>query len=402
MSVDRLFTLNYIQVCLATFLTSFSFYLLLPTLPFYLVEVFKVDQGIIGAVLSCYVIAVLSVRPFAGFFADAYPRKMVYIIAFISFALSAVGYLFITSSLLAFIILRVVHGFAFGALTTTANTLVIDVMPSSRRGEGLGYYGVMNNLAMAFGPMTGLFIVSSGNYMLLFAIALVASLFGLLLAVVVKVPVRPPVNGEKRSSLVSADRFILLAGLPAGVSMMLLAVPYGITTSYIAVYATQLGITEYSGFFFTIMAVGLIISRLHSGKRVDRGCITSTINMGMAIALLGVCGEVFLSSAASVNVMFGYAVYFLSAFLIGYGFGTMFPAFNTLFINLAPNSRRATANATYLTGWDVGIGFGMFFGGALAAYGFVYSFVTGAVTLALSSIFFIYYVAPHFTKNRLR
>lgn len=51
---------------------------------------------------------------------------------------------------------------------------------------------------------------------------------------------------------------------------------------------------------------------------------------------------------------------------MGVGFGIMFPAFNTLFVNLAPNSQRGTATSTYLTSWDVGIGIGMLTGGYIA------------------------------------
>ena len=142
---------------------SFSFFILVPTLPFYLRDTFSIGQSMVGFVLSCYTIAVLSIRPFSGFLADTFPRKRVYIIAYCLFVATFFGYFAITTVLALFIALRIFHGFTFGTLTTTGNTLAIDVMPSSRRGEGLGYYGVMGNLAMAFGPMVGLFIMSSGN-----------------------------------------------------------------------------------------------------------------------------------------------------------------------------------------------------------------------------------------------
>lgn len=80
----------------------------------------------------------------------------------------------------------------------------------------------------------------------------------------------------------------------------------------------------------------------------------------------------------------------------------MFPAFNTLFINLAPNSMRATANATYLTGWDVGIGCGMLVGGMLSEYGYAYCYAAGVILISLSLLFFIRRVTPHFVAHRLR
>lgn len=397
---DRLWTRSYIFICIAGFLTSFSFFLLVPTLPFYLAEAFDISPAAVGAVLSCYVIAVLCVRPFAGCIADSYPRKRVYIISYILFAAAFCGYLGFVATLPLFVLLRVFHGFAFGSLSTTANTLVIDIMPSSRRGEGLGYYGVMNNLAMAFGPMTGLFVMNSYGYNALFAVTFFAALMGLLFASMVRLAYRAPSSAPVKG--MSVDRFFLVAGFPASIVMFLLAVPYGITSSYIALYADECGITANSGMFFTVQAFGLIVSRLNSGKRVDKGYITETIRRGFYLVIVGVVGEALLASVAGWNVNVANVVYFLSALFFGYGFGTMFPAFNTLFVNLALNSRRATANATYLTGWDVGIGSGMLLGGALSEFGFETGFMFGALLVLVAMAFFIFYVTPHFEKHRLR
>ncbi len=379
---------------------SFSFFILVPTLPLYLKDTFGIGQALVGVVLSCYVVAVLSVRPLAGFVADTLPRKSVYIVAYAIFVATFLGYFFITQTLALFILLRVFHGFSFGMLTTAGNTLVIDVMPSSRRGEGLGYYGVTNNLAMAFGPMAGLFVISSGNYTLLFLTSLVTGIVGLCFAVSVKA--RRKQLAEKPEFKLSADRFFLKEGIRACVAFFLIAIPYGMTTSYMALYAAESGITHNAGLFFTVMAAGLITSRLHSGKQVDRGFVTETIRLGLCIAAVGALGEALLSTAASYSITLGYVVYFVTAFLFGYGYGTLFPAYNTLFINLAPNSRRATANATYLTGWDVGIGAGMLLGGSIAEYAYSYCYMFGVVLIVVALIYFVSVVTPHFHKYKLR
>ena len=174
------------------------------------------------------------------------------------------------------------------------------------------------------------------------------------------------------------------------------------TTSYMALYAAQSGITHNAGLFFTVMAAGLITSRLNSGKRVDRGFVTETILVGICIALVGGFGEAILSTISAWSITAGYVTYFLTAFLFGYGYGTMFPAYNTLFINLAPNSRRATANATYLTGWDVGIGGGMLLGGYISEFDYSYCYMLGAVLIFLALMFFKYVVTPHFHAHKLR
>lgn len=399
-TVDRLWTRDYIFVCIAAFMMSFSFFILVPTLPLYLAETFHIGKSLVGVVLSCYVIAVLCVRPLTGYVADTFPRKSVYIIAYATFVATFLGYFVVTASLAMFILLRILHGFSFGMLTTAGNTLLIDVMPSSRRGEGLGYYGVTNNLAMAFGPMAGLFIISSGNYMLLFLTSLLTGIVGLVLGIMVRVPKRElQPRGDFK---LSADRFFLKEGVRACIAFFLLAIPYGMTTSYIALYALDSGITHSSGLFFTVMAAGLISSRLHSGKRVDRGYITETIRLGICIAFLGAVGEALLHETASFSLTGGYILYFATAFLFGYGYGTMFPAYNTLFINLAPNSRRATANATYLTGWDVGIGCGMLLGGYISQWGYSYCYMLGAMLIIIALLFFVRSVTPHFHAHKVR
>lgn len=396
---ERLWTRSYILICVANFLICFAFYMLVPTLPFYLGEVFMADKTTIGIILSCYTVAVLAVRPFSGWLADTFARKPLYLLAYFLFISFFVGYL-AAGTLLMFGILRVFHGLTFGVVTTTGNTLVIDVMPSSRRGEGLGYYGVMNNLAMSVGPMTGLFISSTGRFDLIFYAALVSGGLGLLFASFVKSEVKIPKTSNRGLSL---DRFFLKKGLPACGSLLLLAVPWGMTMTFIAMFAKELGMVENTAYFFTVMAMGLIISRIGSGRRVDRGEITQVIFQGMCIVLAGIVCEAMLGLVAGQSLPAGYAIYYAAAFFIGFGYGTIFPAYNTMIINLAPNDRRATANATYLTGWDVGIGLGMFFGGRIAqAWGFGTLFYIDIALVAASLIWFSLYVVPHFRRNRLR
>jgi MFS family permease len=238
-----------------------------------------------------------------------------------------------------------------------------------------------------------------GDYTLLFLTSLVTGAIGLVLASAVRAPHKIL---EKTEFKLSADRFFLKEGIRACFAFFLLAIPYGMTTSYMALYAREVGITQNAGLFFTVMAAGLIASRLHSGKRVDRGFVTETIRLGICIAFFGAMGEALLSTVAGWSVSAGYVLYFLTAFLFGYGYGTMFPAYNTLFINLAPNSRRATANATYLTGWDVGIGCGMLFGGMLAEGGYEHCYMLGSVLVVVALLFFMRVVTPHFHQHKLR
>lgn len=399
MGKERLVTPSYCFILAANFLLYFGFWLLVPVLPFYLSEIFQISNSTIGIVLSCYTISSLCIRPFSGYLLDTFARKPLYLLAYFIFMLIFAGYM--TAGLLAiFIIFRVIHGISFGMVTVGGNTVVIDIMPSSRRGEGLGYYGLANNIAMSIGPMFGLFLHSGGaSYTTIFSYALGSCVLGFLSACAVKTPYKAPV---KRAPI-SLDRFILLKGLPAGFSLLLLSVPYGMTTNYVAMYARQIGITAETGFFFTLMAAGMAISRLFSGRLVDKGMVTQVIAAGLYLVsfcyfALTACGWV-----VEWSMTFATTLFFTVSLLLGIGFGTMFPAYNTLFVNLAPNSQRGTATSTYLTSWDVGIGIGMLAGGYIGEIStFRTAYLFGAALTVVSLFYFHFKAGPHFQKNRLR
>ena len=396
---EKLFTPSYMLIIAANFLQFFGFWLLMPVLPFYLLEVFQADKASIGAILSCYTVAALCVRPFSGYLLDTFARKPLYLVAYFALTCMFGGYLLATT-LSFFILLRIIHGVAFGMVTVGGNTIVIDVMPSSRRGEGLGYYGLSNNIAMSIGPMIGLFLHDAGtSYPIIFACSLSASIIGFVCASLIRTPYKPAIKRDP----ISLDRFILLKGIPAGISLLLLSIPYGMTTNYVAMYAKQIGITSPTGYFFTLMAIGMAVSRLFSGKLVDKGRITQVIQAGMFLVCICFFG---LSASGWIIKEFAEAttyIFFAISLLLGIGFGTMFPAYNTLFVNLAPNKQRGTATSTYLTSWDVGIGIGMVMGGYLAEIAtFKIAYLAGASLTVLSLLYFYRKVTPHFNCNRLR
>ena len=399
MAKDKLITIDYCCILIANFLLYFGFWLLLPVLPFYLSEIFQAGNSTIGIVLSCYTVAALCIRPFSVYFLDPFARKPLYLFAYFIFMMAFAGYL-IATSLTLFIIFRIIHGVSFGMVTVGGNTVVIDIMPSSRRGEGLGYYGLANNIAMSVGPMFGLFLHDAGiSFSTIFCYSLGSCVLGFTSASLVKTPYKPPIKREP----ISLDRFILLKGIPAGICLLLLSIPYGMTTNYIAMYSRQIGLQVPTGFFFTCMAVGMAISRIFSGRLVDRGKITQVIATGIYIVilsffLLSFCANLIVWNSTVCSILF-----FTIALCLGIGFGIMFPAFNTLFVNLAPNSQRGTATSTYLTSWDIGIGIGMLTGGYIAEIStFDKAYLFGACLTIISSIYFHFKVVPHYHKNKLR
>ncbi len=399
MSLKRLMTPSFCYILVANFLLYFAFYLILPILAFYLQEEFGAGKTMIGFILSCYTIACLCIRPFSGYLLDAFARRPLYLLAYFVFVLIFGGYILATS-LTLFIALRIVQGLAFGMVTVAGNTIVIDILPSAHRGEGIGYYGLANNIAMSFGPMIGLFMHNTCSYTVIFSCALISGTLGFCMAYLVKTPYKVPVQRIP----ISLDRFFLKKGIWAGIALLMLSVPYGMTTTYVAMYAKEIGIEVNSGLYFTFMAIGLAVSRLFSGKQVDKGRITLVISLGMYLAVFTFFVLSGLHRLVLWNHVFSSYLYIVIALAQGIAFGTMFPAFNTLFVNLAHHNQRGTATSTYLTSWDVGIGIGLMMGGSIAQAfgGFEYAYLFGACLSVVSTLFFLLKAGPHFNQEKLR
>lgn len=405
--IPRLWTGSFIAACVGNFLLFFAFYLLLPIMPLYLIETFNASHSAVGIILSSYTVAALVIRPFSGFMLDRFRRKPIYLAAYLAFILVFVGYAEATL-ISVFIFMRILHGLTFGLVTTAGNTVIVDIMPSERRGEGLGYFGVANNLAMATGPMISLFLIENYSITFIFYFSVVVGLVGFCFANMIRMPkkLQTPVITEEvnAANYHSYDRFFLVKGLRAGICLMLLAIPYGMTTSYVSIYGKELGIQSGMGIFFSLMAVGLIGSRLFSGKLVDKGYLTNVISWGAFICSGGFFILSSLKQLGLVSEILPIIGFYLVPFLLGIGYGMMFPAYNTLFVNLAPHNRRATASSTYLTSWDVGIGVGLISGGKIAdtVGGLPIAYLVGAIAATASFLFFIKIAAPHFMRNKLR
>ena len=393
----------------ANFALFFAFYLLTPLLPLYLYETFGATKDVIGLVLSGYTIVALLFRPFSGFFVDSFPRKMVLLIAYSAFAIFFAGYL-AASSLLLFTIVRTLHGGPFGAVTVANSTVAIDVLPSSRRNEGIGYYGLSNNLAMAISPTFALFVYSeTHNFQLLFWLAFAVALFGLIVDSTVtlnkvsssKFQVsnhKPQTSNLKpqSSKALSLDRFFLKSGWLIGVNMVFFGFCFGVLSNYLAIYGKQvLGMTGGTGAWFMLCSIGLILSRLQGGKALREGKLTQNAAEGMVISLVGYTLFILMPTLSSIfpltSSLFPHIGYYGSALLIGLGNGHLWPAFQNMMISVAHHNERGTANSTILVSWDCGMGLGILVGGVIAELlGYSAAFWTVAIiNLAGVTLYFV-------------
>ena len=391
--MEKLWNSNYIKIWAINFIIHFAFTLIVPLLPLYLTETFGASKDTIGLVLAGYTVLAIIVRPFSGFVVDSFKRKTVLIICLFFFSAVFFGYL-AAGSLALFAVFRTLHGAPFGAVSVAANTVMIDSLPSSRRTEGIGYYGLSNNLATAIGPVLAIIILNAfgGNFDVLFALSIVVSITGIIVGATIKLPDRDFVP---RKRIISLDRFFLLKGLKEAVMGVLLGASYGIVSTYTAIYGKQqLGLENGTGFFFTLFAVGLIVSRLTGAHALKRNQVTRNASIGVLVSL---CGYAVF---ALVHNPVGY---YSAAFIIGLGNGHMFPALQTMFINLAEHNERGTANSSLLVSWDLGVGLGMLTGGIVSEhFGYVAAFLTALAINASGVAYYFLRTRRHFETNKLR
>ena len=407
--MERLWNRNYIKVMIANFTLFFAFYVLTPLLPLYLSEHFGATKDVIGLVLSGYTITALLCRPFSGYIVDSFSRKTVLMVCFGTFAIFFAGYL-AASTLLLFTIVRTLHGGPFGALTVSNSTVAIDVLPSSRRTEGIGYYGLSNNLAMAIAPTVGIFIYKfTASFEFLFWLALIVACLGWLVDATVIIPRKEntpaadttlPGNLIPRSSFLlprlSWDRFFLVRGWLLGLNMVAFGFSFGVLSNYLAIYGKEvMGITGGTGTYFMLCSVGLILSRLQGGKALREGRLTFNAGSGMVISLVGYTLFILMPTLSSFllphSSFLDQIGYYGSALLIGLGNGHMWPAFQNMMIGIARTNERGTANSTILISWDIGMGLGILVGGILAeTFGYSTAFWTVAfVNLAGVLLYFM-------------
>lgn len=386
-----LWSRNFILVNLGNFLMYIAFYMLLPILPLYLSQELQAGESIIGTILSLYTVAALITRPVAGFWLDKVARKplmMVFYIFYISMCLSYT----LAASLALFFVIRFVHGIAFGSATVGINTMAVDIIPEEKRGEGLGIYTSSTSSAMAVGPLISLFMYENGcPFRYIFITVFLIGLAGFTVTSRIKAPQRQEYSVKK----FSLRHLLLREGLPEASVMTLLTFGYGILTVYLSIYASrEVGITKGIGYYFTIFAAGLVASRLLSAMILRSGKYITVFSLGIASLIISYFIIAFIHNPVA---------FFSSAIFMGIGYGIISPTAQTMIINLAKDTDRGIANATYLTFFDIGVGCGVFAGGIIAQYtNYSTAYACGFLLTIAGMLYLHLYVKPHFQANRLR
>lgn len=382
------------------------------------------SSGLAGIGALIFSLSAAVSRIVSGPLADARGRRVVMVVGAVVMIVGTVGPLFGNSDGL-FVLWRILQGFGFAAGTTASATAAADVLPLSRLGEGIGYYGLGQAIAMSIGPALAIYLISTDppeNFYFGLAACSVLALAFALLCTYERHPEKLPPTAEFRMRWEAGDVSYLGEGgtaddagastgdaareaavgapaplslrrllgdifeptaLPGTIPMMLIATSFGFGIFFMGVYGNALGVGN-PGIFYTVSAASMIVIRLTSGRFMDKA--RPILIMGAAVAsglvcygILLACSQVGMGSAPEV-------AFYASGIFYGVSLGIALPINQTIAVRLSPPERWGAANGLYLLGNDVSIGIASFaWGLTTASVG--YAVTIGAVMALIASSF---------------
>ncbi|HJC90011.1 MAG TPA: MFS transporter [Candidatus Mediterraneibacter excrementigallinarum] len=337
-------------------LTATFFYMSSPMLVTPLITGFAENIGATAAVMGfvggLMNLVSLFCRPLAGNLADRLSKYKVSFIGGVFMTAACVGYVFAPNEAVL-VISRIINGFGFACCSVCMSTWMSNMLPKEKVGSGMGVYGTMNALGMALAPAIGVSVYQRFGYRTAFVIALVFS------AAIMIVIQFIGDKGEPEETLTEEKKHFELIDvrvIPISFIIMLFAIPYCATQSFLVTYTEVRKLTVTVSMFFPFYAVVLIILRLTLRNLFDK------LPFGVFLGASCVCEliAILLLAVMRNNVM----MFLAAAFLAG-GYGIMSSVCQSTAILLAGKEKRGLANSTYYIGLDLGMTLGPMIGGAL-------------------------------------
>lgn len=376
---QKIFSRDFVFIWLANFFVFLGFQMTLPTIPIFVNELGGSDQ-LIGIIVGIFTFSALLFRPYAGHALESKGRGKVYLFGLLLFVVSVGSFGFITSMGML-IVMRIVQGIGWGFSTTASGTIATDLIPPARRGEGMGYFGLSGNLALALGPALGLTIAGTISFTFFFLICAVLGLIAYLLALNIGYKkVEDSLDNTKPA------RFDVLEKTAINPSILLffITLTFGGITSFLPLYAAEKDIAGIQLYFITF-ALFLMLSRLFAGRLYDKKGDIFVIPPGTLLIFIAM---LLLSWLPNMTMMI------FAGALYGLGFGSVQPALQAWAVDKAPQNRKGMANATFFSFFDLGVGIGAMLFGQLAFmfhYGIIYIVAAGSVLLSL--LYYVFLVA---------
>ncbi|MFE4075461.1 MFS transporter [Peribacillus sp. YIM B13477] len=380
-SRTRLWTKDFVIVSSINFFITLIFYLLMVTLAIYAVNELDASTSEAGLISGIFIIGTLIGRLFIGRFIDSIGRKKTLFIGLIFFTLTTILY-FVDLGIGFLLVNRLIHGMAMGMASTATGTIVAQIIPPTRKGEGIGYYSMSATLATAIGPFIGLFMAQHTSFQIIFSFCLALGVISLITAFFLYVPALKVTAKVMESKGFKLSNFIEPKALPISIITLLLAFCYSSVLSFISFYAIEIDLVNTASFFFVVYAVAVLISRPFSGPLMDRK--GSNFIMYPAFIIFGV-GLLLLSMTTNSFTLLA------AGFLIGLGFGNMQSSSQAIAVKLTPPHRMGMATSTFFIMLDAGLGFGPYIlGFIIPVTGYSTLYVILGVVVILTSVLYYF------------
>ncbi|WP_264739461.1 MFS transporter [Cytobacillus firmus] len=371
---EKIWSRDFVLILMSNFFIFLGFQMTLPTIPLFVEKLGGNDQ-LIGIVVGIFTFSALLLRPYAGHTLETKGRRFVYLTGLAIFVLSVGSFGFVNSLIFLFV-LRIVQGFGWGFSTTASGTIATDLIPAKRRGEGMGYFGLSGNIALAFGPTLGLALAGVISFKLLFIICALLGLAALVLSSRIRYK-----QAEKQSVPLKRWDIYEKSALRPSFLLFFITVTFGGIASFLPIYSAQKGIGGIH-WYFLLFAIALMISRTFAGRLYDQRGHQAVFLPGAVLILAAMFLLAWLPNSM---------IMYIAAILYGLGFGSVQPALQAWSVKEALANRRGMANATFFSFFDLGVGIGaMVFGQIAHLFGYSSIYMTAAGSVGISILLYIW------------
>ncbi|AWI04491.1 MFS transporter [Clostridium drakei] len=367
----KLWNFNFITLLGINTLTFMAFYLVFPLLAKYTSSL-GASLSMAGVIVGLFSITALFIGPFGGILTDRTSKKYVMIIGTFINGITTLGYGL--SPNIAFIIFfRIIHGASFSITNAASVAWATDFIPKNKMGEGIGYLGISQIIATAFGPEIGIEAANrfgmSKTFIVSAALIITASLCMNFLPNKNQISIN---NTVDKKHVVHLKDIIAFEILPLSLIGGLFFMGNGLATSFLVLLGEERKINTI-GMYFTVNALFLIFTRPISGKLYDKKGLSTV----MYPALLFSITEALLIAHASALWMI-----ILAAIFKAFGQGTAQPALQAECFHKLGSQKKGLASSTFFIGANLGQGLGPLIGGTIASsLGYEWLFNFSALSL---------------------
>ncbi|MBU5261827.1 MFS transporter [Bacillus atrophaeus] len=353
MKKQKIFNKSFLFLFISNFLVFIGFEMLLPILPAYLLSM-NASSIQVGLMTTLFTIGAVLIRPFVGYYLIDNQRKSLAIIASAALMIITMLYPFLHIIWLL-LLLRLFHGAAWGVSTTANSTIVVDLIPKTRLGEGIGYFSISTTVGAIIAPSVGILIYGTFSFNILIWSSVVLSLMAVIALQFVYSPA--PVKHERKPFQFFEAIFEKDAWFPALLTVIT-TLGFGAIITFLVLFGKQKGL-DHIFLFFLINATVSTLLRPFTGKWYDKKGPWSII---VVAAVLGFLSLVMLSYTTNNLYLI------IAAILFGAGYGTVMPCLQTWTVQKVSEEKSGAANATFLSSFDVGVGVSAFVLGILAEW----------------------------------